>query len=392
MWIKHWEILNKIKKQNNYLMKNILIVFALISVIAACSSGKSSDKKAELEKLKKEQADLQEKITKLQAELAASGNIDANVKPKEIAVTAAAYQPFVHYVEVQAKVDADENVAVSAEAPGTITKINVKAGDKVSKGAILAELDVASSLKGIEESQNTLDFAKTMYDKRKALWDQKVGSEADYLKAKNDYESAQKRIATLRQGIEMMRIKSPINGTVDAVDIKVGQAVQPGSQAIRVVNLSNLKVKAEVAESYIAKVKQGNEVVMVFPDLDKEVKTKLSYAGKVIDPVNRTFHVEVNVNDKTIDLHPNMVAVLKIADYQSPKALSVPVNLVQSSGESSYIFVAEGNKDKAIAKRRTVTVGRNYNGSIEIISGLNEGDNIITTGYQDLVDGQPVKF
>ncbi len=373
-------------------MKNILIVFALMSVIAACSSGKSSDKKAELEKLKKEQADLQEKITKLQTELAASGNMDANVKPKEIAVSAAAYNVFVHYVEVQAKVDADENVAVSAEAPGTITKINVKAGDKVSKGSVLAELDVASSLKGIEESQNTLDFAKTMYDKRKALWDQKVGSEADYLKAKNDYESAQKRIATLRQGLEMMRIKSPINGTVDEVDIKVGQAVQPGSQAIRVVNLSNLKVKAEVAESYIAKVKQGNEVMMVFPDLDKEIKTKLNYAGKVIDPVNRTFHVEVNVNDKTIDLHPNMVAVLKIADYQSPKAFSVPVNLVQNSGESSYIFVAEGNKDKAIAKRRTVTVGRNYNGNVEILSGLNEGDNIITTGYQDLVDGQPVKY
>ena len=373
-------------------MKNILIVFALMSVIAACSSGKSSDKKAELEKLKKEQTELQDKITKLETELAASGNMDANVKAKEIAVTAAAVKPFVHYVEVQAKVDADENVAVSAEAPGTVTKINVKAGDKVIKGSILAELDVASSLKGIEEAQNSLDFANTMYQKRKALWDQKVGSEADYLRAKNDYESAQKRISTLKQGLELMRIKSPIDGTVDAVDIKLGQAVNPGMPSVRVVNLSKLKVKAEVAEAYISKVKEGNDVIMEFPDLDKEIKTKLSYSGKVIDPVNRTFHVEVSVNDKSVDLHPNMVAVLKIADYQSPKAFSVPVNLVQNSGENSYVFIAEGNKDKAIAKRRTVTVGRNYNGTAEILSGLYEGDQLITTGYQDLVDGQPVKF
>src|SRR5206468_2337066 len=138
--------------------------------------------------------------------------------------------------------------------------------------------------------------------------------------------------------------------------------------------------------------KQGNDVIVEFPDLEKQVKTKLTYSGKVIDPLNRTFHVEVNMSDKTVDLHPNMIAVLKIADYQSQKAFSVPVNLVQNSGENSYVFIAEGNKDKAIAKRRTVNVGRNYNGTAEILSGLNEGDKVITTGYQDLVDGQPVKF
>lgn len=373
-------------------MKNILIVFALMSVITACSSGNSSDKKAELEKLKKEQSDLQVKITKLETELAASGNVDSNVKPKEIVASPAHLQPFVHYVEVQAKVDADENVTVSAEAPGTVTKINVKAGDKVSKGSILAELDVQSLYKSLDELMSQREFSNTLYLKQKALWDQKIGTEIQYLTAKNNLDAMDKKLLTMKEQLNTMRIISPINGTVDEVEIKLGQAVMPGMHAIRVVNLGNLKVKAEIAESYISKVKQGNDVVMVFPDLDKEIKTKLNYSGKVIDPVNRTFHVEVTVNDKTIDLHPNMVAVLKIADYQSPKAFSVPVNLVQNSGESSYIFVADGIKDKAIAKRRTVTVGRNYNGNVEILNGLNEGDNIITTGYQDLVDGQPVKF
>ena len=373
-------------------MKNILIVFVLAAAFEGCSSGNGSDKKAELEKLKKEQSALQEKITKLETELAASGNADVKVKAKEIAVTPASTNFFVHYVEVQAKVDADEDVAVSAEAPGTITKINVKAGDKVSKGSILAELDVQTLMKSVDELKSQRDFANTLYLKQKSLWDQKIGTEIQYLSAKNNLDALDKKLQTMQEQLNMMRIISPITGTVDAVDIKIGQAVMPGMRAIRVVNLSNLKVKAEVAEAYISKVKQGNDVVVVFPDLQKEVKTKLTYSGKVIDPVNRTFHIEVNMNDKSVDLHPNMIAVLKIADYQSPKAFSVPVNLVQSAGDNNYLFVAEGNKDKAVAKRRTVTTGRNYNGTIEILSGLTEGDNIITTGYQDLIDGQPVKY
>ena len=373
-------------------MKNSLIVFGLMAVIAACSSGKSSDKKSELESLKKEQSALQEKISKLETELAASGSISTDVKAKEIMVIPAQVQPFVHYVEVQAKVDADENVAISAQAPGTVSKINVKVGDRVSKGTILAELDVQTLYKSVDELKSQREFANTLYLKQKTLWDQKIGTEIQFLSAKNNLDGLDKKLQTMQEQLNMMRIISPINGTVDAVDVKVGQAVMPGMQSIRVVNLSNLKVKAEIAESYIAKVKQGNDVIIVFPDLNKEVKTKLNYSGSVIDPVNRTFHVEVNVNDKSVDLHPNMVAVLKIADYQSAKAFSVPVNLVQGSEEGSYLFVADGSKDKAIAKRRTVTAGRNYNGTVEILSGLNEGDNVITTGYQDLVDGQPVKY
>lgn len=373
-------------------MKNTFIVFSLMLALTACSSGDSADKKAELEKLRSDQAALQDKITKLETELAASGNMDTDIKAKEIIVTTAQVQPFIHYVEVQAKVDADENVAVSSEMPGIVTRINVKVGDKVTKGKVLAELDYSSITKGMDELQSQRDFANTLYLKQKSLWDQKIGTEVQFLGAKNNLDALDRKLQTVRQQIDMMRIKSPINGTVDAVNVKLGQAVSPGMQSIRVVNLNNLKVKAEIAETYISKVKQGNDVIIVFPDLNKEIKTKLNYAGKVIDPMNRTFNAEVNISDKAGELHPNMIAILKIADYQSANALSIPVNLVQGSEEGNYIFIAEGNKEKAVAKRRIVTTGRNYNGNVEILSGLNEGDFIITTGYQDLIEGQPVKF
>ena len=196
----------------------------------------------------------------------------------------------------------------------------------------------------------------------------------------------------MKEQLSMSKIKSPINGTVDAVYLKIGQAIQPGMPAVRVVNLSNLKVKAEVAEAFVSKVKKGNDVVIVFPDAGKEITGSISYSGNVIDPLNRTFLVEVKISNKVTDLHPNMVASLKIADYKSMRAFTVPVNLIQTGDEGQYLYVAEGDNGKAVAKKKIVKTGLNYNGVVEIISGLTEGDQIITTGYQDLVEGQQLSF
>ena len=372
-------------------MKKILIFIIGTSLIVACSNEGSGDKKTELAKLKKEQAGIQEKINKLENELAA-GDTTANGRSKEIAITPAVLKPFLHYIEVQAKVDGDENVVVSAEVPGIVTSVNVQSGQQVSKGTILVELDAASTTKAIEEAQNQLDFSNTLYMKQKSLWDQKVGSEVQYLTAKNNYEASTKRMATLKEQLAMTKLKSPINGTVDAVDIKIGQSLQPGIPAIRVVNLSSLKVKAEVAEAYVSKVKKGNEALIIFPDAGKEINSTLSYSGNVIDPLNRTFRVEVALGNKVTDLRPNMVAQLKIVDYKSLRAFSVPVNLIQKGEEGQYLFVAEGQGRKATARKRIVKTGSTYNGNVEILSGINEGDQIITTGYQDLVDGQSLNF
>jgi multidrug efflux pump subunit AcrA (membrane-fusion protein) len=174
---------------------------------------------------------------------------------------------------------------------------------------------------------------------------------------------------------------------VDAIDIKLGQATMPGFSAIRVVNMCSLKVKGEVAESYLSKVKKGNDVEIILPDLQDTIKTKISYAARVISPLNRSFTVTVNL-DCMKDYHPNMIAILKIIDYSNPKAFVVPVNMIQKTEEGDFVFIAQNNK----AKKARVKTGRIYNGSAEVLDGLKDGDKLITKGFQELNEGEEIKF
>ncbi len=372
-------------------MKQLVYIAFTVLAFTACSSNNAGDKKAELEKLKKQESELHEKIVKLAAEIGDSA-AKSNGQIIDVAITTVSNQNFSHQIDVQATVDGDENVSVSPETMGTISRVNVKVGDKVSKGTVLAEIENQTYQKGLDELQNSRDFINTLYQKQKALWDQKIGTEIQYLTAKNNLESIDRKISTTRQQLDMTKIKSPINGTVDAMDFKLGQAVSPGLPGVRVVNFSKLKVKAEVAEAYISKVKTGDIVEINFPDLGKTITAKLTYAGKVIDPLNRTFKVEVDMNTKEVDLHPNMVAVLKISDYKVNNAVVLPLNVVQTTEDGSYVFIADGTKDKATASKRIVVIGRNYNGLIEIKEGIKAGEPVVTTGFQNLVDGQPIKF
>ncbi|CAN5379642.1 efflux RND transporter periplasmic adaptor subunit [soil metagenome] len=368
-------------------MKKLLYISLAALWITACSTGKGNDKKAELESLKKQESELRDKIIKLQEDIAKT-DTSVDSKSRQVEITSIVAENFQHMIEVQAKVDGDENVMISPDMPGTIVRVNVKAGDRVSKGTVLVELDNQVYQKNLEELLNARDFTNTLYQKQKALWDQKIGSEVQYLTAKNNLESMDKKIATVREQLNLSKVKSPINGTVDQVNVKLGEMYSPGMPGLRVVNFASLKVKAEVAEAYISKVKKGDKVEVEFPDLNKKIMATLSYSGKVIDPVNRTFGVEVSVNEKDADLHPNMIAVLRIADYSSPNAVILPINVVQTTPAGSYVFVAQGNK----AVKRTVVTGHNYRGKLEINSGLNAGDKVVTTGFQDLVDGQSIKF
>jgi RND family efflux transporter MFP subunit len=271
---------------------------------------------------------------------------------------------------VQAKVDGDEDVSLSAEMPGTVTSVLVKPGDKVSRGQVLATMDDRAIRQQLESMKSQLDMAVTMFNRQKNLWDQKIGSEVQFIQAKTQKESMEKQYAGLQEQWDMTRIKSPINGTVDVVNIKMGSAVAPGFMSIRVVNLSNMKVKAEVAESYISKVKSGCDAVIYFPDLNKEVKTKLSYSGQAISPLNRTFNVEVRLNPKDGEFHPNQVAILKIADYTAPNVFVVPVGTVQKSSDGEFVYIASNENGKTVVKRKTVSSGMIYNGLAEIRSGL----------------------
>jgi RND family efflux transporter MFP subunit len=363
-------------------MKNNIIHFLIITVlIAACSA---PDKKAELEKLRTQKAALETKITALEEEL---GKLDTT-KQKSVDVIAIPLkaQVFKTYIEIQGRIDADENVSLSTQIPGTITKINVKAGDEVSKGQVLAETDTRALEQQIVDLRTNLELANQVYQKQKNLWEQKVGTEIQFLQSKTTKESLENKLAAMQEQLRMSKITSPINGTVDGVNIKVGQAVAPGLGAITVINFSNLKIKADVAESYASRVKTGNDVQILFPDMNDSINAKVHYASRSINNLTRTFGVEVLL-DNSKEYHPNMVAKLKINDYQSsaPKIV-VPIKFIQKGTNEMFVLVAENGK----AIKKTITTSREYNGMSEVSEGLKEGDLLITDGYDLINEGDNV--
>jgi len=370
------------------LNKSIII---LVLIVIAASCGSSVDKKAQLAELKKKQQELTEEIKKLEAELKVN---DSTAKPNKVsvAVTEAQLTTFNHYLEVQGKVDGEDNIAVSAQMAGLVTAVFVKEGDPVRKGQVLAQLDNAVMQQQIASTQQQLDFATNLYNKQKALWDKQIGSEVQYLTAKNNKENLEKAMATLKDQVEMTRVKSPINGSVEEVNLKVGQMASPGLPAVRVVNFSTAKVVAEIAEAYAPKVKPGNKVVVYFPDFDTEIPSQIRFTSKYINPVNRTFQSEVRLGPSKVEYRANMMAIVKINDYSNPKAFAVPITLIRETQSGKYLYVAKEEKGSYVARRLPVTVGSTYNGLAEITSGIAEGDKIITTGFNSLIDGELVQI
>lgn len=374
-------------------IKYILLGLSALALLAACGGGDSIDaKKAELEKLKSQQAELASKIATLEDEITKTGDssLTEDKRAKFIAVTPVAKQTFINGIDVQGKVDGDENITYSAKAPSVVTRINVKVGNKVNAGQVLAELDGNIVKAQLDALKKQYELANLTYEKRKTLWDQKVGSEMEFLQAKNAKEGLEKQMAATRENLDMYYIKSDFNGTVDAVNIKVGQGIAPGVPAITVINPGSLKLKAQLSETYAGQVNSGDEVTAFFPDIAKTVQAKVTYASRSIDAMTRTFTVEVDLpNDN--DLRPNMVAEIKFINYKKAGSFVVPINTIQQVDGEDVVFVAVKNGNKLLAKKAPVKTGKMYNGQAEILSGLNEGDQLITTGFQDLTDGQSLK-
>ena len=366
-----------------------IIVLALVIIAAACSS--SVDKKAELEKLKKQHDQIADQIKKLETELKVNDSTSA--KLTDVIVTDVQPSEFNHYIEVQGKVDGQDNVAVAPQMPGVVTAVYVKEGDAVRKGQVLAQLDDNVILQQIAGVKQQLDFATSLFVKQKALWDQQIGSEVQYLTAKNNKESLEKNLATLNQQLDMYKIKAPIYGTIEEVGVKVGQMAAAGATPVfRVVNFSSVKIMADIAEVYAPKVKVGNDVLVFFPDFNQEIKSKINFSSKYINPSNRSFQIEIRLGASKVEYRANMIAVVKINDYQNKKALALPVNLVKDSPDGKYLYLAREEAGKTIAHKQKVEVGQTYNGLAEITSGLQAGDKVISSGFNSLVEGQPLSI
>ncbi|MBC8051800.1 MAG: efflux RND transporter periplasmic adaptor subunit [Sphingobacteriaceae bacterium] len=358
-----------------------LIYFAAIVLIAAC--GKPKDKKAELAELKKERTELDKKIVELEEEV----GVKTVQSSTDVAVLEIVPATFKNYLEIQGRVDAEQNVQVNPEAPGVITGIYVAAGQRVGKGQVLAQLDDKVLRQSISQLQTQMELANSLFRRQKNLWDQKIGTEVQFLTAKSQKEGLERQMGVLRSQQSMYKIKSPISGTVDKMDLKLGQAVSPGMPGITVVNTSNLKVEADVAESYAGRVNQGDEVEVILPDVPDSLTTRVTFASRVIDPISRSFNIAIKLPARNV-YRPNMLAVLRIVDYKVTNAITIPVNAIQKSETADYVFVAENGK----AKRVNVRTGKVSDGRAEILVGLKAGDKVIVSGMGELNEGEPVKF
>ena len=367
-----------------------IFCFIAISLLLACQPAAKDDSVAKLAALKEQKAKIEAEIAALEQELMASGTIEK--KLHTVALTEVKVESFEHYIDLQGRVDADESVTVTSRMPGALTQVYIDNGDVVRKGQLLATIDDGVLLKNLAELEGQLKVAEDLYNRQKALWDQNIGSEVQYIQAKNNKESLERSIATLKATWNQTRIYAPTSGTVDMVLLKQGQAIAPGVPLANIINLSKLKIKGEVTEAYAEKVKKGDNVTVYFPDTGKEVKTKITYVSKTINPTNRTFTVEAALGSG--DFRANQIAVMKIVDYSNPAAIVVPINLIQTSSDGDYITIAEktGTENEAIIRRMKVKQGQNYSGFVEILEGLKAGDLLVTTGFQDVNEGETVLY
>lgn len=380
------------------IFKTTALVFFIL-VLAACgNSSKESrseltDKKVQLEKLKKQQDDLNKQVNTLQDEIAKLDTSEANKeKAKLVQVTTLTTGSFVHYIDLQGKIDAMNIAYVTPRGQGGIVKaIYVKQGDNVKKGQLLLRLDDGLAGKQVEQLQTQLAYLKDIYQRQQNLWKQNIGTEVQLLTAKSNVDNMEHQIATAKEQLSYSNVYAEMSGVADMVNIKVGEMFSPASAAsmgIRLVNTGDLKIVTQVPENYLDRVKKGGDLLITLPELPNDtIHTKISVTGKSIDPNSRSFYIEARIpSGKT--LRPNQLALVRIKDYVSPHVITVPVNTLQTDDKGKFIMIAVKEKDKLVARKKAVTVGEFYNDRLEVKSGLNEGDAVITDGFQSLYEGQ----
>lgn len=366
-----------------------------IALIAGCSKKNGVNSPTEeLALLKAQVASATQRIKELESMIEKSDTslIGKVGRAKKVQVDTIGLSTFNHFIEAQGMVDAELNVLVAPQMPGVVKSILVKEGNRVTAGQVLATLDAATLRQGIEEVKTALATANTMYEKQKSLWEQNIGSEAQYLMAKNQKEQLEKKIETLNSQVRMASIKSPVSGIVDEIKLKIGEIASPGFQGIRVVNNSKLTVKAKLSDMYASKAKTGNPVKIYFPDLNKEINSKLSFVSAAVNTSSRTILVESNLPPHP-QYKPNQAARIRINDTQIKNAIVVSSNIIQHSVDGEdYILTAELKDGILYARKKNVVVETEYNGDTVIKSGLQKGEVIITTGYSELVDGQIIQI
>jgi len=348
-------------------------------------------KQKKLAELRQQMTEIQSSMQKLEAEIQKETGGDVNDDLRRVEVIKTEPILFQHFIEVQGNVESDKNVTVNPEFSGTIIQKNVQEGQTVSKGQVLAQIDAQTIRTQIEELKTRLDLATTTYERQKNLWEQKIGSEIQYLQAKNQKESLERSIESVKAQLDKTLIKSPISGTIDEIFVNQGEMANPAMPFCRVVNLASVQVNAEVSEAYTKNVKRGDKVTVSFPNLDIEKEEIIDLVGQFINPENRTFRIRLTLNNSDKSLKPNSMAVVKIKDFEKPNVLTVPSNIIQQSATGeSFLFVVRKKDKKNVVQKAVIKTGMTYQGQTMVEEGLQAGDKVIEKGYNEVTDGEEV--
>jgi RND family efflux transporter MFP subunit len=376
-------------KRRSYLTFLSLAFLAL--TLWACST-EGKDKQTLLAEKKKALATLQKEIAALEREVGASAAAQASTR-KLVELQPLTKTEFLHFIEVQGTVESDQNINVMPEMQGIIESVLVKEGQHVSAGQTIAILDRSLLQTQIAELETRLELANTLFEKRQNLWKQNIGSEIEYLQAKNQKESLEKSIAALKTQMGKAVVTAPISGVIDAVFAKQGEMASPMSPMVRIVNLSQVKVRAEVSEAYLANINRGDEVTVAIPAMGVERKEKISFVSQVINPTNRTFTIQIEINNKEGNLKPNAVVAVKINDFTQKEAIVVPSNVVQLGTDGNkFLYIAEKQGNDMIAKKVVVETGISYDGQTLIKSGLRGDEQVIVKGYNEVTTGDVLRL
>ncbi len=377
-------------------MKSSPIIFSMFLVLlAGCGKSSNEEQITALEtKIRLEEEKIRgskTNIVELRRQIAQLGG-DTLVVSESVFVTVLPVKKgdYSEFVDIAAIVSSRENLLISSDMGGRIISMRVREGQRVGRGQILAELDGELIRKRIAELENALSLAKTVFDKRKALWDQRIGSEVEYLQAENNLQSLEKSMATANAQLDKVYVRSPISGTVDKVIINTGEMAGPGQPMMRVVNLDRVQVKADVSEAYLGKIATGDVVSLNFPSIGLKQEAKISAVGQVIDPNNRTFTLEAELSNPGGILKPNLVGSISMkTDFEAAQVL-VPTRLVQSDFSGSYVYVVDSVSN--ISLKREVVLGSSYGGQSVISEGLNGGEWLIDEGYRNVSDSSTVQI
>jgi len=376
-------------------MKRLLLLFTLLSLVIACNSKKETTD-SDLEKLQTSKKEIQKSIDSLNKKLK---TVEANIKKldtiqklQKVTVMSVKDTLFNHYIALQGIVQSDQNVILRPEMGGTVKHILVKEGQRISRGQTLVQLDASALTDKIDEINTQLSLAKTNFERQERLWNQKIGSEMQYLNAKTQKEGLEKSLNSLYTQIGKMKIKAPFSGIIDVINSKVGELTNPQTSVLRLINLDRMYIEADVPEAYLISVKKGTNVLVNFPSINRVTQAKVTEVGNYINPNNRSFRIKINVSNRDHNIKPNLLADIQINDF-SAKGIVLPAHLIQMNQEGEeFVYTISKDSLKTNVVKKMITLGKEYNNEIFLIDGITQGDLIVAEGGKFVKGGDEVEI